>query len=135
MTIVGTISKLYFYLLAADKELLILSISSIVSVLLVALLYFLKMKPESKPAFKEQIQPLLFRAVIGLIVSVTILFVSHLRVYENFGPHRDDAKYVILLMEKMDNPDDEEAQKHFEEYHELKRTPPDDDDKTSTGND
>lgn len=93
-------------LLQLDKDLLMLSISSGIGLMLFMLLYFIRLKDEDKEAFKYLVQPLFFRSLIAIFISAAFLITGNYGIYSMFGTHKNDKVYVEKIVNAYENPED-----------------------------
>ncbi len=103
-------------LIQMDKELLMVSISSGVGLMLFLFLYFKKLKDDDKETFKLLIQPLFYRSLLSIFIAVALLVAGNYGIYHLFGTHKHDAVYTEKIVEAYENPDDSLIVNDFKLY-------------------
>ncbi len=108
-------------LLQLDKELLMISISSGMGLMLFLLLYYMKLTDEDKETFKYFIQPLFIRSVLAIFISTAFLVVGNYGIYSMFGTHKNDTVYSEKVVKAYENPNDSVIVNDFKKYDEELR--------------
>jgi hypothetical protein len=103
-------------LIQMDKELLTVSISSGIGLMMFIYLYYKKLKPEDKETFQQLIQPLFFRSLLSIFIAVALLVAGNYGIYSLFGTHKHDKVYTEKVVNAYEHPDDTLIVNDFKNY-------------------
>lgn len=94
-------------LLQGDKELLIVALFSLIGILMFAWLSYKNIEDENnRDAFVWQMQPLVVRSILALIIGAGFLFTDSYTIYRSFGTFRNNTEYINTIVDAYQNPND-----------------------------
>lgn len=94
-------------LLQGDKELLIVALLSLIGILMFAWLSYKNIEEENnREAFVWQMQPLIVRSILALIIGSGFLFTDSYTIYRSFGTFRNNTEYINTIVDAYHNPKD-----------------------------
>lgn len=109
-------------LIQKNTELITISISSAAGILLFGWLQMNRLEDaEKRKLFRQQLQPLLLRGIISIVVGLGFLFLSAYSVYYMFGTYRKDPTYTDKAVNAYLHPDDSLIVNDFKTYDAMLR--------------
>ncbi len=109
-------------LIQMNFELIILSIISVIAALLLALIYNLQIDtPEDKKSFRWQMQPLIIRSILAILIGIGFISIDSYSVYRIFGTYKKDDIYLEKAANAYEHPDDTIIVNDFKRYDSIKK--------------
>ncbi|MFI5172787.1 MAG: hypothetical protein ACHQFW_10375 [Chitinophagales bacterium] len=103
-------------LMQMDKELLMISVSSGIGLMLFMLLYYIRLKTEDRETFKYLIQPLFVRSLLAIFIATAFLLAGNYGIYNMFGTHKKDPVYIEKAVNAYEHPEDSAIVNDFKNY-------------------
>lgn len=121
ISVIGIMCRIL--LLQGDKELLIIAIFSLIGVLLFSWLSYRRLQDaNNRETFTWQMQPLVIRSILAIMMSAGFIFTDNYTVYQTFGTYRSNSEYIQTIVQAYEQPYDTAAVNTFKRMDEAIRT-------------
>ena len=112
--VIGIMSRLH--LIRNNQELLTIAVLAMVATIVFSLLALRQMRDKSYyAAYRWQLQPVLLRCGIGVVLGLCVLFSSPYTLYHSFGTFRHHPEYTRKAIHVYEHAEDTAAARQLEE--------------------
>lgn len=113
-TVIGTMARIH--LIQMNEELLYTAVAAMLAALGFAFLAYRQVEgDDNKQAWRWQLQPIIIRSALAILVSLGIVLSTPFTVYNTFGTYRKDPSYSKDAVYVYEHPDDTTALRLLEE--------------------
>ena len=112
--IAGSLFRMLFW--TGGEALLISALSFGAAVLIIAAVYYTKLKAELKDVIGSQLASLIKRVVPYLLLFALTYLAPTATLFDLVGQNRNDIRYRALFLKSMDNPDDADLRDSLNSY-------------------